>query len=203
MTKQDVEHIQEVLSVIVNQPLRDFTRSGSLLIIDFGELIEADSFKLAENGRLARDENGKYIRIKEMCGKYGIHAFCSMRFTCENGVIFTSGDIFAPIYKQPYDEEFDWDSFDLDSFDWHTIGNTSFDELLAKHFDGKFCDHVVKSVEASPFGDLTISFKNDCMLELFAEGSRRCPNWSFGEANSYDSLAVSGNKIESYWNLGK
>ena len=192
MNKKDIKFIEETLSIIISKPLRDITRSGSMIIIDFGELIEIDTFELSEDGRLARDENAKPIPVKKIRGQYCLTPLCSMRLSCGDEIIFASGDIFLPT-----DEQFLKDDFVWDTFDWHTYGNSIFEKLIAKHFvDDDFSDYIVKSIKISKFGDLAISFENNFVLEVFAETSKYSENWRFGEINSTESLIINGNGID-------
>jgi len=191
MNKKDIKFIEESLSVIIGQPLRDVTRSGPMMIIDFGELIEIDTFKLSKDGRIARDENEKPIPVKRMRGQYCLTPLCSMRFTCGDEVVFAKSDIFLPTEEHFKKEDFIWDTFD-----WHTYGNSVFEELVAKHFvDGNFSDYIVKSIKISKFGDLVITFENEFVLELFADGSEYSENWRFGKIDSTESLIVTSKGI--------
>ena len=185
MTKNEIEKINTVFSAIIGQPLRDFARSGDMLFIDFGELVEVNAFKIADGGGLTRDENGNPIPIKRMRGEYGIDSMCSMRFTCGADVVFAKSDIFIPTEALAHSE-----NYNGGDFDWHIQGNTLFDELLNRHFHGDFSEYIVKSVKVGRFGDLTITFENDFVLEFFADGSGYSENWRFGETKSTDSLIV-------------
>ena len=191
MTKKDIEQIIETLSVIVGQPMRDFTRSGDMLFFHFGELVEVNTLKVAEDVGLARDD-GQFIPVKEMMGQYSLHSLCGMRFVCGNDVIFAKGDIFIPSEELTHEKGFGdvWGDFD-----WQTQGNTLFDELFATHFRGDFSGYIVENVKVSKFGDLTISFENDFALEFHADVSGYSTNWSFGEINSTESLNVSSKGI--------
>ena len=193
MNKKDMKFIEESLSVILGQSLRNITRSGPMIIIDFGELIEIDTLKLSEDGRIARDKNGKPIPIKEMRGQHGFNILCSMRFTCGDEVIFAKSDIFLPTEEISNKDDFIWDTFD-----WHTYGNSIFEELVSKHFvDGNFSNYIVKNIKITKFGDLIIQFENEFVLELFADGTEYSENWRFGEINSTESLIALPTHIES------
>ena len=192
MTKKDINHVKEVLAVLIGQPLRELGRSSMMITLDFGELIEIDTIKQGEDGRPLRDENGRGIPTKAIVGKYGMHVLCGMRFTCGDEVIFARSDIFLPTVEQSNKPDFSWATFD-----WHTTGNTAFDEFVSRHFNGKFCDYIVKSIKVNKFGDLTIAFENGFMLELFSDNSDDSTLWNFGEmAATEDLLTITSNGIE-------
>jgi len=186
MTKKEIEQLNQTLSIIIGTPLQNLTRSGAMLIFDFGEVMEVNSFMFGENGGLIRNENGKPIPTKRMRGRYILTSLCSMRFSCGNDVIFASSDMFLPTEELAYNDDFDWNTFN-----WQVHGNSLFDELKTKHFRGEFNEYIVKSVKVGKFGDLMITFENNFVLEFFADGSSYSENWRFGEINSSDSLVVS------------
>jgi len=190
MTKKEIVQMNDALSVLVGQPLQDFTRAGAILMLDFGELIELEGFKFARKGGIAHDENGNLVRTKKKHGKFGINSICSMRFIHGNDVILSFSDIYIPI-----DELNNKEGFNAENFDWRTIGNTIFDEGMDKHFRRIFDDYIVKSVGVGKFGDLTIIFENDCVLEFFSDTSGGSENWRFGETTSCESLIVTSSGI--------
>jgi len=193
MTKQETKHIEDILSIIVGQPMRSFARAGSMVIADFGELVEIDTGKRDENGRPIQDDNGRRITQANLRGRYGLDISCSMRFTCGDEIIFAQSDIFLPNDEIANRPHFNWDAFE-----WHVYGNNYFDRKIARHFNGEFSDYIVKSVKVNKFGDLTIAFENDFVLELFVDGSGYSENWRFGEINSTKPLiAVNGNGIDN------
>ena len=164
MTKKDIKHVSKTLAVLVGQPLRKIGRNVELITINFDKLIQSGDDKL---------------------GKYEMGVLCNMRFTYGDKIIFASNDVFHPTEEQANKPGFIWDTFD-----WQILGNTMFDEIVEKHFNGKFCDYIVKSVKINKFGDLTIKFENNFIIEFFADGSGYSENWRFGEANSSDSMLI-------------
>ena len=190
MIRRDIERIKETISALIGLPLRNFDRSGVMLVFNFGELVEVNDILVGEDRMPIFDENGRGIPTKSQAGRYALDTLCSMRFTCGNDVIFAKGDIFLPTNEIYNKEDFIWDDFD-----WHAHGNNLFDELLAKHFRGEYDDYIVKSVKVGKFGDLTIAFENDFVLEFFADSSGDSENWRFGETNSTESLIVTSNGI--------
>jgi len=190
MTNRNISTIKEALSVLIGTPLREFDRSGPMLVFNFGDLIEVDDIVVGKNRMPVFDENGKGIPTKSQAGRYALDALCSMRFACGNDVVLAKSDIFIPTDEQISKDDFVWDTFD-----WHTHGNTLFDELLERHFRGDFSEYIVKSVKVGKFGDLTITFENDFVLEFFADGSGHSENWRFGETNSTESLIVTSKGI--------
>jgi len=191
MTKKIIKSISESLSVLIGLPLRAVTRSGPSIYFNFGDLVKVNGIVLRdENGIVLRDENGQVLYEQSLQGKYALDTLCAMRFICGNEVIFAKSDIFLPTNEQFNKEGFVWDTFD-----WHTVGNSLFDELLDKHFCGDFNEYFVKSVKVGRFGDLIISFNNNFVFEFFADSSGYSENWRFGEIDSTDSLVVSSKGI--------
>lgn len=192
MTKDDIKYIVEVFSVIIGQPMRNVERAGSTIYLDFGELIEIDTFEVAKNGRLARDKDGKLIPTRSMVGEHRMEIICAVRFICGDEVIFAGSDIFLPTDEQLNKPDFVWATFN-----WHTIGNTAFDEIIARHFRGRFDDYIVKGVKVNKFGDLTLTFKNGFILELFVNNSEKGDGWGFNKITSTrsSSLIITGRGV--------
>ena len=190
MTSKDKTMLKDRLSIIVGTPLREISRIGPVLYFEFGDIVEVDDIMVGEDGRPLWDENGKGVPTKSLAGKYCLQTMLSMRFICGNDVVLAKSDIFLPTEEQANKESFVWDTFD-----WFTIGNTVFDEMIVKHFRDGFSDYIVKNVKVGKFGDLTISFENDFVLEFFADGSGLSENWRFGETNATESLIVTSQGI--------
>ena len=191
MKRNETEKIKETVSVLVGAPLRKISRIASTLYFRFGDIVEVNGIVLRDDsGKVMRDGEGNVLHEKHLNGMYALDTLCSMRFTCGNDVILAKSDIFLPTEEIYNKEDFIWDNFD-----WHAHGNNRFDELLAKHFRGEYDDYIVKSVKVGKFGDLTIAFENDFVLEFFADGSGDSENWRFGETNSTESLIVTSNGI--------
>jgi len=193
MTRKEIKRIEETLSVLIGQPLRSFSRAGTMVVTNFGELVEVDVGKRDESGRLMRDKNGRRIPKISMEGNYALDTLCSLRFSCGDEVIFAKSDMFLPIEEIANKPDFIWDDFD-----WHVRGNNALDRIVASHFNGEFSEYIVKSVKVNKFGDLTIAFENGFVLELFADGSGYSENWRFGEINSgKPHLVLTGNGIDT------
>ena len=193
MTNQNAYKIKKTLSNLIGEPLRELGRSGPMIVLNFGELIEITDLKIGKDGRPLRDENGRGIPTMSVAGKYVLHSLCSMRLTLDDKVILAKSDVFLPTEEHAAKPDFAWETFD-----WHTFGNTAFDELVAIHFGEKFDDYIVKSLNVNKFGDLTITFENGFALEFFVDGSGDSENWRFGEINSTESLILTGNGIEMW-----
>jgi len=186
MTKKEILQANDALSVLIGTPLRDFGRIGGILYFNFGDMVELKGVAMRdENNVVLRNEAGEAIFEKFLSGMYELTTMCGMRFICGNDVIFASGDIFIPSEELYNKVGFTWDNFD-----WHTHGSTLFDELLEKHFRKKFDDYIVKSLKAGRFGDLTITFENDFVLEFFSDTFGGGESWRFGETASCESLIV-------------
>lgn len=190
MTKNDIKQIQETLSIIIGQPMRGLGRFNSEIYFNFGELVELDMSKVDEAIREVYEKDDKSVKI--MVGEYQLYILCAMRFTHGDKIIFADGDVYYPIDEIENEPDFIWDNFK-----WHETGNNIFDEITARHFKGKYDDYIVKSTKVNNFGDLTISFENGYVMELFADGSDYGENWIFGKTKSTpeESLILTGRGI--------
>jgi len=192
MKKNDIELINETLSVLIDQPLRHLGRAGSLITANFGELVESDEFCHDENGEVVRDENDKGVLKKTMVGKYAMNVECSMRLTCGDEIIFAKSDISLPNTKLANEIDFDWDKFD-----WTVVGSNYYDEMADKYIGEEPFGFIVKKVDTNKYGDLSITFENDFVLEFFADGSTGSENWCFYEVEIEKvSLVVTGGGIK-------
>jgi len=194
MKKHDLEIIKQTLSVLIGQPLRKIDRAGTFVRVNFGDLVEDWCFCKDENGKLVRGEDGKLIREKILSGRYALDPVCSVRLTCGDKVILSDSIIQLPNSQLQGNPDFDWDTFD-----WNVYGNNAFDEMVSKYVGDEPFEFVVKKVIVSKFGDLTITFANGLILELFANGTDDDANWRFYDIKSSDeacNLVVVANGIE-------
>jgi len=185
MNKQDIKFIQEKLSVIINQPLRSVSRGGGSIFVDFGELIEKDSWDLDEYGEVVNA--GKII-----VGKYALHIECCSRFICGDKVVMGKRDIYWPTSEQEKDADFDWDNHD-----WDIKGNNRYDELAAQYFSEDSPKFIVEKILVNNVGDLKIYLTNDFVLEIFADSTDDDEYWRFFELGNKDQehLVVTGQGI--------
>jgi len=184
MYKEDISKINNAISVLIGQPLRSVSRAGSMIMVNFGDFIE----KKTSERMKASDRNSD----RAIVGNLALHIECCARFTCGNEIIFAKSDIFLPGIHL-------LDSLDLkwSGFEWDVLGSNYFDEMVSKHFGEHMHGFVVKEVFISKFGDLRISFENNFVLELFADGSGGSENWRFFEVNSDNAhLVVFGDSID-------
>jgi len=191
MTKKDVKFIRESLTVLIGQPLTNLGRARAMVVVNFGELVETNIIKRGEDGAAIRNEKGRLVYVKGMEGRYALNAQCSMRFTCDDEILFASSDILLPNTEIAHSMDFNWHTFN-----WGHEGNNYYDEMTLRHFNGKFSEYIVKNIEVKNFGDLTILFENGFQLEFYANYSRDDENWCMYELNSDNSLTVLGNGIE-------
>ena len=191
MNKQDVNIINDTLSVLANRPLRRIGRGGASIFISFGELVETDCFYRDEYGKTAIDENGKPLLKKRMVGKYKLHIESFSRFICGDSVVIGKSDIFEQTEAIEGSPDFNWDDFD-----WDVKGNNRFDELTSRHFGEDDHDFIVNKIMVNKLGDIKIYFANSFVLEVINDVSSDREAWRFFEANSDYHLVVTGNGIE-------
>lgn len=184
MNKQDIDLINNKLSVLRKKPLRYVNRGGGSIFMGFGELVEKNSAYFTKEGTATTR--------KKMVSKFALHMECSLRFTCGNDIIVAKSDMFLPSAITEKNPDFDWDNFD-----WDIKGNNKFDEIVNYYFSKEPLDFIVSSTEVSKFGDLKIIFENDFILEVFADvsGSEEC--WRFFEVGSEKHVVVSSQGLEN------
>ena len=195
MTKQEISFVKEKLSVLIGEPLRMFDRAGPLATLEFGELVKIAVMPLRdENGIALRDEDGNIIRKKELSGRYLLHVDTALRFSIGNHIITGSGDI--PL---PNDEVYDSaePEFTFEGFNWRIDGNL-FDQQLERHFcDKDYDSYIVKDIDITKFGDLTITFENGFVIETFCDSFIGFEDWTFADVtNDKDSITIVGGRIE-------
>ncbi|MCL1998862.1 MAG: hypothetical protein FWG65_08850 [Turicibacter sp.] len=197
MKNSDIKEVQTELSILIGQPLRKFGRAGTLLTMNFGELVEIDAPARDKDGRLARDENGQGIHTKGFVGRHAFNAYCEFRVICGNKILFGRSDFFLPnttLIPELYQDE----DFDLDDFEWHKKGDNYFDEMIARFFSRNLDDYIVKKIIVSPFGDLEIVFENGFEIHLFVDDSTASESWCFYEIGGEceNSLKILGTGVE-------
>jgi hypothetical protein len=192
--KSDIQEIKEKISILLGQPLCELGRSGSMITVSFGEFVETRSVCRDENGELIRDENGKLTLRNTMIGRYGCNIRCSMRVTCGRYIIFASSDMLLPNTTIGNNPDFSWDAFD-----WTIAGNNYYDEMVAKHFGNEPFEFIVKKINVSKFGDVSIAFENNFVLDIFADSSNDDEVWRFFDRIDDDDvphLVITGKGIE-------
>ena len=195
MTKQEISYVKEKLSALIGEPLRLFDRAGPLAILDFGEMVEINTFMRDENGNFLRDENGRGVLGKKLSGRYLLNINTSLRFSIGNHIITGNSDMSLPnddVYDSAIPE------FTFDNFNWQTDGNL-FDQQLERHFcDKDYDSYIVKDINITKFGDLTITFENDFVIETFCNSFTRFEDWTFADrTNDKGSITISGGKIST------
>ena len=197
MTKLEINKIHESLSVLIGQPMTSIGRSGIVTYVNFGELIEVDDFLFDKEGRVVYSENKKPVTFKVMEGKYAIEGNCCTRFICDDEIILSKRDISLPntqIGSRP--------DFSFDNFKWHIPGNNYYDEAIDKYRLKDITGFIIKKIEVSKFGDLTILFGNGYALEYFMDTSSTndAMNWNFHEITATRSIiTVSSSGIQKFY----
>lgn len=181
MTKKDIEFIKDKLSIIIGEPLQEFDRAGMGIFLTFGELVEVSSSIV------------KGSPTYELSGKYTLDIDTSARFYIGNNIILTKEDISLPNPTLANQQ-----GLTFQNFEWHIRGNNYFDWAVQRHFSGRdFSGYIVKDIDVTKFGDLTIYFKNDFVLETFIDSVTSLENWSFGDIREHLSMVrIAGSRLD-------
>ncbi len=121
--------------------------------------------------------------------EYILHLQCAFRFRTVREVLIANLDMFEPTRAMEEAPSFDWHTFD-----WDVQGFNRFDEwaLLWKK-DGR--EATVEAIEISDFGDLTIRFSGELILEVFTNNAwDEC--WRFFERRAGEHLVVTAQGIQ-------
>ncbi|MDR1570619.1 MAG: hypothetical protein LBS72_09055 [Oscillospiraceae bacterium] len=182
MKKDQIREINDKLQVVVDQPLRAIFRWADMLGLEFGNIIEKESFGKKEDGT-----RGCFIH---KAGEYALHIQTFYRLVSGNAILLAKNDLYQPSNKARSAE-----SFDRADFDCELLGNNRLDEImyeLAGNLDG----FVVKSVSVNNFGDLRIRFNNAALLQVIADTSDAFECWRFfRHGDESDHLVVSTDGI--------
>lgn len=189
MNNKDIIYIKERLSVLINQPLQNVSRGGGSIFINFGDLIEKDTWD--------RDEEGKKVNERKiLVGRYALHIECNSRFICGDKVVLAKYDLYNPTSEQAKNEDFDWDSFD-----WDVKDENRYDELASRYFAPDSPQFIVEEVKVNRVGDLKIRLTNDFVLEVIIDTSDNHECWRFFElGNTDDHLVFTGQGIDQSQN---
>lgn len=183
MSKLDIVEIKEKLAILKGKPLRSFKGLATFGYITFGDQVEVKGASLRdENGQQIRDENGKTIHETEVEGEYWLYTDSAFRFTIGHNIITANADIDLPTQLIASDPNFSFDTFNN-----RIDGNRRLEEQIERHFfDNDFSDYIVKDITVNKFGDFTIYFENDFIIESFCNSFTAFEDWVFSKHNSED-----------------
>lgn len=145
-------------------------------------------------------------RVVEICRNHGdiwidfvdeldVHYILLMqtlfRFCNNEKILITDTDKYKPSYA-----ELKKSTFDEESFDWDEPGVNKFDEWNGT-YSSMLKKLIVKDVNFSLFGDLTICFQNDVFLVVYLEVTNDEECWRFFEKEADDrgDIVVLGNSM--------
>lgn len=138
---------------IKNKRIRYIGRAAAMCWIGFGQ----DVLTLNRKG-------------ERLVAEYALHIQCSFRISHNNSILLTNLDMFEPNEKV----------IDLENFDWDIQGNNTFDicsKALTELFENN--QIVVKDVNVSKIGDLTITLSNNYVIEVFINANFDDEAWRF------------------------
>lgn len=189
MNTKNLAYIKEKLKLLKGLPLRNVSRICDMLGLGMGGLIERESayhkFKYGES---------KTVSI----GEYALHISCTYRIRCGNDIILGKEDRFQPSRKLLGSADFDWERFNDDSnaqyFD--KLGNNRMDEIISMKFN-ELDGFIIDFVKVGKLGDISISFANNFIIEVYVDTSSDNECWRFFKANSDDHLVVTSKGIEA------
>ncbi len=132
-----------VLDKIKGQPVHSIGRTGDMLCLEIGNLLQRKGWK------------------GEPLAAFALHCQCSWRLIAPDGeILVASADVYEPPTGVKWTESFAWDK----------KGNNLFDEkvgLLTKTWQNV----MISSVEIGEANDLVIGFSNRMLLETFTDSS--------------------------------
>jgi hypothetical protein len=116
---------------------------------------------------------------------YALHLQSGFRVRTKEKLLIANLDMFDPTDTVIGDPSFAWEQYD-----WDIQGNNCYDEWTQR-FGKESSDGIVRAVEVSDFGDLTIEIDNGMIIEVFVNSStQEC--WRFFERGADHHLVVTG-----------
>ena len=112
-------------------------------------------------GRLAATGNFSFLSADKK--EYWLRISTGFRFRTGQGVLIANLDMFEPTEAIETSPDFDWDTYN-----WDVQGCNLYDQWMAQ-VDKKSL--IVSDVNVGDFGDLTVVFSNNTVLEVFINAS--------------------------------
>ena len=188
MKKQEIQKIKDKVSTLLGQRMVNMERWDNYA--EFG-FIPAN-----RDVEIIRDQLRTTERIEE---DFVVAAFCTFRWTYQDRIILANQDMFQP--SIPILEANGLgirDGEDVPDFDYLEYGSNRFDEINEQTFRPVYeqtLGFIVKKINVSKFGDLTIDFENGYRLEVFINVSDPNNCWQFYEIGVPHNITVGGNAI--------
>ena len=159
MSKNNIKkQIENELSVLIGERIRQIRRVVLMIGIDFGDDVEYKHLVGAKRGEIS------------IIPKFSLHIHSSWRLLKDGNICLGQSDLFNRI-----DGEFKLYKNDSESMYNIVYNNTS--RKLNELFDAK--SMKVINVEANELGDLKIYIENDYCLELFVDSIGNNESWRF------------------------
>lgn len=162
----------QYLDEIVGKPVCSLGRAANMLWIGIGEKFAATNWQ------------GKAVEKST----YALHIQTRWRIVNETKkeVRLAAGDMYSPRTGMPYDKEFDWE----------LQGNNLFDEKCQSWLEREMPVYI-KRYEINQWGDLTLLFSNEELLQVFNTSSDDSECWRlFMPGKDRPHLVVSTAKME-------
>ena len=165
MLSDEANIIEETLSKILNEPIRNIRRAAATGMIDFGQ------------DKISKDSHGR----ERILTQYALHLQCAFRIIDSDKVIVANLDMFEPNSKTKWSENFDWDVFGANLYDEKC-------QLLVRELEDTSI--IVTAVKASCFGDLKIFLSNGYVIEVMNNLSCNEEIWRFFEPGTENAHFV-------------
>jgi hypothetical protein len=144
--------------------------------------------KLEAIGRLAATGNFYFYSADRT--EFVLRVQTGFRFRDKEKILIGNLDMFEPTETIRESPGFDWDSFN-----WDVIGFNVYDEWAKQFKKEKQEELYVEKISVGDFGDLTIAFCKDIVLEFFLNsGDGEC--WRFFARGWEEHLVITPNGIE-------
>lgn len=162
----------QYLDEIVGKPVCSMGRAANMLWIGIGERFMTVNWR------------GEAVEKST----YALHIQTRWRIVNETKkeVLLAAGDMYSPRTGMPYDKEFDWE----------LQGNNLFDEKCQSWLEREMPVYI-KRYEINQWGDLTLLFSNEEMLQVFNTSSDDSECWRlFMPGKDRPHLVVGTAKME-------
>lgn len=188
MKKQEIQKIKGKTEILLGMRMVDMERWDDSMLCGF---IPAN-----KDEEIIQQELRMIERIDF---DYRIATHGVFRWTYKDRVILAYQDIFQPSIAILDDNGLGIRGGDeIKDFDFNEWGNNRFDEINEQNFKPIYQQtkgFVVKKIDISRFGDLTIKFENGYRLEIFIDVSDPLNCWEFYQPGEINNIMIGGNEV--------
>ena len=168
------ETIKRELSILVGLSTRYIGRAANIAWLGFGSDVVIKTHKGEER----------------VLAKYALHLQTTFRVLSLEKVLFGSYDMYEPNTKTKWTEDFQWDVQGANYYDEHA------NELTMELERGEI---LVTKIDATSYGDLTITLSNELVLEVYVDRGKESECWRFFEPGSENKhFVVTGQGLEKH-----